>query len=83
MKMTDIFQGLNVKEAAKEIYEMFKVKGVQGAAEVSQALFTGGGYVPYGRGQGSPKDHDHPAEIQKESQEQPAQEGQQQEREGR
>lgn len=49
------------KEAAKDIYETFKTKGVQGAAELAQALFTGGAYVPYGRGQHSPKDHDHQA----------------------
>jgi hypothetical protein len=79
MKMTDIFPGLNVKEAAKEIYEMFKIKGVQGAAELSQALFTGGGYVPYGRGQTSPKDHDH---EQPKEEAQPEKENAQ-EREGR
>jgi hypothetical protein len=84
MKMSEIFPGLNVKEAAKDIYETFKIKGVQGAAEVAQALFLGNGFTPYGRGQGAPKDHDHEppqqAEREPQTQEQPTQE---QEREGR
>jgi hypothetical protein len=54
-----------VKQGVKDIFDTLKVKGVQGAAEAAQALFTGGGYVPYGRGQGAANDHDH---------EQPAQE---------
>jgi hypothetical protein len=68
-----------VKQAAKDIYETFKVKGVQGAAELAQALFTGGGYVPYGRGQYSPKDHDH----EQPKQDNAGQEEAQQERGGR
>ena len=46
-------------KAAQEIYETFKTKGVQGAAELAQALFSNGNcYVRYGRGQGASKDHD-------------------------
>ena len=49
-----------MSKAAKDIYEMFKTKGAQGAAELAQALFSNGNsYVPYGRGQGASKDHDH------------------------
>jgi hypothetical protein len=48
-----------IHKAAREIYETFKQKGVQGAAEIAQALFSNSNsYVPYGRGQGTSKDHD-------------------------
>jgi len=59
MKMTDIFPGL--KDVGAKVYEGVERLVVQGSAEFAQALFTQGpGYVPYGRGQGAPKDHDHP-----------------------
>jgi hypothetical protein len=49
-------------KAAQEIYETFKAKGIQGAAEIAQALFSNGNsYVPYGPGQNlqnSSQDHD-------------------------
>jgi hypothetical protein len=49
-----------MRKAAQEIYETFKLKGVQGAAEIAQALFSNtNSYVPYGRGQGASQDHDH------------------------
>jgi hypothetical protein len=66
-----------MSDPAKEIYAEFKRLGVQGAAELAQALFTGQGYVPYGRGQNAPKDHDHeqPAQTQENTgPEQPQQE---------
>lgn len=66
-----------MSKAAKDIYETFKTKGVQGAAELAQALFSpSNSYVPYGRGQSAEKDHDH-------QQTQGGQEQAQQERGGR
>jgi hypothetical protein len=68
--------------AARQIYEEFKLKGIQGCAELAQALFsTGNCFVPYGRGQGAAKDHDHEQPTQ--SQENAGQEQPQQERGGR
>ncbi len=59
-----------MSNAAKEIYETFKMKGAQGTAELAQALFSNGNsYVPYGRGQGASQDHDN--QKAQEGQEQP------------
>lgn len=53
-------QPKGLERFVKELWAETKRHGVQGAAELAQALFSGGNsYVPYGRGQGSSKDHDH------------------------
>jgi hypothetical protein len=69
--------GLTFEKFFADVGAEFKLKNVQATAELAQALFTGGSYVPYGRGQSAPKDHDHeqPAQTQENAgQEQPQQE---------
>jgi hypothetical protein len=73
-----------INRAVKEIYSEFKLKNVQAAAELAQALFSGSNaYVPYGRGQGAAKDHDHEKPAQGEEHGVHGKEEPQQERGGR
>jgi len=42
------------------IYDVLERPVVQGAGELAHGIFSGSAYLPYGRGQSAPKDHDEP-----------------------
>jgi hypothetical protein len=71
--VTGMYPGANLKDALSDMWAETKRLGVQGQAELAQALFSDGAYVPYGRGQGATQQQS--AEVkQEQAKEEPQQE---------